>query len=468
MSGRYTMLEGHPKTADFELFLRGDSRLSHRAANAQVLRHLLSGCAVCQEHLDAMGWNRQRIVRLLQPAAAVSRDTAPAATGAYDYSGAFGVAEKAVSAFLAPEQIATEFPVQQMLAELEALEESARIGKVKSGGIYTSPPVIRALIERSHSLRYRNADEMLRLAQLARLAAEGCSAAAAGNERKLPDLRAPAWGEYGAALRVCGQPRAAEAALAASLEHRRQGTGDPVLHAWLLERTSALAAFQGRYQEAITTCVEAGQIYQELGNDHSFAFTLIQKAISILYSGEAARAVRTLNQAISRIDPADPQLLMAACHNLIRCYIDLDRPDQALALYSEIHGLYKEIDDPLLLLRMIWQEGLLLRDLGHLRAAETALLKARKGYLEEKLAYEVALVSLDLTTVYVKLGLAEEVKRTVIATVPIFHALRVKLETLAALLQIQKVADQEQQALELIRTLHSLVEPLRHPTVDAQ
>lgn len=462
------MFDGHPKTDDFELFLRGASRSSHRAANAQVLRHLLSGCAVCQEHLDAMGWSRQRIVRLLQPAVEVFRDTSPAAMGAYDYSDAFGAAEKAVSAFLAPEQISAEISVQQILAELEALEESARIGRVKSGGIYTSPPVIRALIERSHSLRYRHADEMLRLAQLARLAAEGCSVSAAGNERKLADLRARAWGQYGTALRVCGQPRAAEAALAASLEHRRQGTGDPALHAWLLERTSSLAIFQDRFEEAITMCVEAGQIYQELGNDHSFAFTLTQKAIAILYSGEAAWAVRTLNQAIPLIDPEDPHLLVAACHNLIRCYIDLDRPDQALALYAEIRDLYKEIDDPLILLRMVWQEGALLRDLGHLRAAETALLKARKGYMDEKLAYEVALVSLDLTTVYVKLGLVEEVKRTVLTTVPIFHALRVKLETLAALLQIQKVADQEQQALELIRTLHSLVEPLRHPTVDAQ
>jgi hypothetical protein len=61
----------------------------------------------------------------------------------------------------------------------------------------------------------------------------------------------------------------------------------------------------------------------------------------------------------------------------------------------------------------------------------------------------------------VKLGLVEEVRRTVTATVPIFHALRVKLETLAALLQIQKVADQEQQALELIRALHARVQPLR-------
>ena len=69
-------------------------------------------------------------------------------------------------------------------------------------------------------------------------------------------------------------------------------------------------------------------------------------------------------------------------------------------------------------------------------------------------------MSLDLAAVYVKLGLVEEVKRTVMTTLPIFHALRVKLETLAALLQLQQVADQEQQALELIRTLKPRIESL--------
>ncbi len=461
------MFEGHPKTEDFELFLRGASRSLHRATNAHVLHHLLSQCAVCREHLDAMGWNRVRVARLLQPAVEISRDTAPAVTGAYDYSGAFGAVEKAVSAFLAPERTA-ETTVQQILAELVELEPSAQIERVRSGGVYAAPLVIRALVEHSHSLRHRNVDEMLHLAHLAKLAAEVCSTSAAGNELKLSDLRARAWGQYGNALRICGQPQAAEAALAASLEHCRQGTGDPALRAWLLGKLASLAVFQGRNEDAIDIYERAGQFYHEIGDEHSYAFTLTQKAIAILYSGEASWAVRTLNQAIPLIDEEDPHLLMAACHNLIRCYIDLDRPDQALALYAEIREIYKELDDPLLLLRMTWQEGLLLRDIGHLRAAETALLRARRGYLQEKLAYEVALVSLDLTTVYVKLGLVEEVKRTVMTTVPIFHALRVKLETLAALLQIQKVADQEQQALDLIRTLHSLVEPLRHPAIDAQ
>lgn len=467
------MFETHPSTEDFEFFLRGTSRPGHPARNAHVMRHLLSQCAVCRERLKVMGLSQERLSLLLRPVTDGSRSEAglstPAMAELYDYSPAFAAVERAVSAFLAPEQQPAAAPAADLLAALLDRPVEEQLGRVSSDGSYGNPAIVRGLIERSHALRYRNANEMLRLAQLARLAAEACPAAAAGGELKLADLLARAWGAYGNALRIGSRLRDAEAAFATAQEHRRQGTGDPMLRAWLLERITPLASLQGRFGEAIELCDEIGRIYQDLEETHLFATTLVQKAIALLYSGEAERSVLTLNQAIPLIDQEeDPHLLVAACHNLVRCYIDLDRPDQALTLYAEARELYQEFDDPLILLRMAWQEGVLLRDLGHLRAAEAALLRARKGYLERKLSHEVALISLELAAVYVKLGLVDEVKRTVMATVPIFHALRVKLETLAALLQLQKVADQEQQALELIRTLHARVEPLRRQPAETK
>jgi tetratricopeptide (TPR) repeat protein len=458
------MHPNHPTAEDLEGFLRGTSQVAARSRNTQVILHLLAECTVCRDNLRALGWEAQRLLSLLQPRAESQEGEPSAAMNGYDYSRAFAAVERRVSSLLRPERMGTDPAV---LAELDALPADEQIRQVSTGGRFSNPAVIRTLIDRSHAARYQNAEEMLRLARLARLAADACSLEVTGDELRLADLRARAWGQYGVALRVSGKPREAEEALGIAKRHREAGTGDPILRAWLLERIASLSIFQSRFDEAIQTCEEAGAIYQDLGENHLLGSTLVQKAIALLYSGEAEAAVRVLNQAIPLIDQEEePHVLLAACHNLIRCYIDLDRPEQALLLYSDIRELYQESSDPLILLRAAWQEGQLLRDLGHLRAAETALLRARKGYMERKLSYEVALVSLDLASVYIKLGLVEELKRTVLTTLPIFHALRVGVETLAALLQLQKVADQEQKALELIRTLNAHIEPLRRPRIE--
>lgn len=454
----------HPSLDDLAAFLGSASRSASHAQNAQVMRHLLSNCAACRRHLSAVGWDQRRLARLLESAAEESQMLE--ATKGYDYSQAFVAAERAVAAFLSPDRTGVESPAA-VLAELDNLPADEQVQRVSEGGPFAAPSVIETLIGRSHDARYQDAEEMLHLAYLARVTADACSSGDVGNELRLADLRARAWGQYGNALRVSGKPREAEEALVVAQGHRREGTGDPMLRAWLLEKIAPLAIFQGRFDDAIEKCEEAGEIYRELGAGHLLASTMVQKAIATLYFGDAENAVRILNQAIPLIDnEEDPHLLLAACHNLILCYIDLGRPDQALKLYSETRELFKEFEDPLILLRATWREGKLLRDLGQLDSAETTLLRARKGYMERKLAYEAALISLDLATVYVKQGLVDKLKRTVLEAVPIFHSLRVGLETLASLLQLQKVADQEQQALELIRRLSARIEPLRRPRVE--
>ena len=453
------MFEGHPSKEDFATFLRGAPLPGGRARTAEVTRHLLSDCAVCRNDLLLMGWSKERLTRLVQPPAKEASPEGALGT-AYDYSAAFAAAERSVSAFLTPERI-EEIPAPLLLQELEALEPGERSRRVSAGAPFATPSLVRLLVDRSYAFRYKDASEMLQFADLARIAAEGCSPDQAGGEMRLADLRTRAWGQLASALRVGDRPHEAEAALATAREYRERGTGDPMLRAWMLERTSSLLVFQGRFNEAIEMYEEAGQIYEELAQSDKLTGIMVYKAIAFVYSGEAERAVPILNQAIPLINSEeDPHLLFAACHNLIWCYVDLDRPEQALMLYNEARELYQEFDDPLILLRATWQEGRLLRDLGHLRAAETTLLRARKGFLEKELIHEVALISLDLATVYVKLGLVEEVKRTVLMAIPVFHALRVKVETLAALLQLQQVADQEQQALELIRGLNARVESL--------
>jgi len=370
-----------------------------------------------------------------------------------------------LSDFFAPAR-APESTPETLLAELMALPKEEQIRLIASDR-YANPSLIELLTERSHAKRYKSTDDMLHLANLAVLAAAACTREAAGSDGRLSDLRGRAWGNFGNSLRICGRLPESEEAFATARRHLDAGTSDPPLRARLLEQQASLRMIQNRYPKAIEAAEEAADIYRELGQMHNFASSLVQKAIACQYAGEAEDAVAVLNRAIPLIDPEkNPHLLLAACHNLVLSYLALERPEQALSLYFETRDLYKEFEDDLILLRVGWQEGQLLRDLGHLRAAEATLLQARKGFMERNLAHEVAMVSLDLAWVYVKLGFVDKLKDTVTEAVPIFTALRVGREALAALLQLQHAAGQEQQALELIRVLNSRLAPLANRTTN--
>lgn len=456
------MLRDHPSVEDFESFLRSTSGPGTATRNARILRHLLAECSSCHHQLQDMGWGEQRLARLfLFP---VDRDEQEVAERAasYDYSRAFASTEQALNAFFAEGKPPESTP-EELLAELAPLPQDEQARWAMSYSRFANPRLVRKLIEMSHAVRYENTARMSHLADLARLASDACTIAVAGSAPKLADLRALGWLQYANALRVSGRLHEAEEAFAKAQQLCGEGTGDPPLRASILARMVSLRYFQRRFEEAITLADEACRIYSDLGESRSVAPIMVQKATSQIYAGEPDAAVLTLNRAIPLIDhEGDPYLLLVACHNLIRAYIDLGQPEQALSLYFEVRGLYQDFQDPLIALRAGWQEGQILRDLGHLHAAETALLAARNGFQEVELSYEVALVSLDLSAVYVRLGETETLHETVAEMVPIFKSLGVDREVLAALLQLQQANQQSRQAIELIRFLSSRLEQLPH------
>jgi tetratricopeptide (TPR) repeat protein len=428
----------HSSVQDFESFLRHASAPLRAERNSRLVRHLLADCPPCRESLQE----------------AVERSRS------HDYSGAFLRTQQALNDFLAP-ALPAAAPAEVLLSELRALPVELQASAFGASDRLAHPDLVKLLIDRSHSVRYQDPAEMLHLADLARLAAEACSTEAAGSEPRRADLCAQSWRQYGNALRVLGRLREAEEALAVAQQHCDRGTRDPLLRARLLTQTASLRYFQRRFDEAIALAEDAGQIYRELGETRLFASNLVNRAIATLYAGDPETAVRQLNRAIPLLDPEEDQhVLLAACHNLVRCYIDLGRPEQALSIYSETRDLYQRFADPLIRLRASWQEGQLLRDLGHLRAAEATLIQARQGFVDRELHYEVALVALDLAAVYVKLRAETELKQTVAETVPIFRALGVDREVLASLLQLQQLANQSRQALEQIRSLNARIEQL--------
>ncbi len=454
------MFEEHPTVEELESFLRDASRPGHAARNARILRHLLAECPACRDQFQAMGWPARRLERLVYLPGPQSEEAEGEVASGFEYASVFARVEQAITTLLDATPQPAILP-GQLLEELDRMSRDRQVAAVEMEERFTSPHLVPWLIERSHGARYSDPDTMLHWANLARSIATRCSPEALGSAAKIADLRARAWGQYGNALRVAGRLREASEAMITAQSYMERGTREPALRAKLAEQLASLHTFQRRFDDAIASLEEAAEVYRQLGESHALARTLVQQAIASLYAGEPESAVQLLNEAIPLTDhEEDPHLLLAACHNLVRCYIDLDRPEQALSIYSEARDLYTEFSDSLIQLRAGWQEGQLLRDLGHLRASETALVRARAGFMERGLMYEVAVVCLDLAALYVKLKSVEDLKQTVVATVPIFHSLGVDREAIASLLQLQQVADQEQQALELIRYLNARIEPL--------
>jgi len=433
------MLE-HLTPDDLESLLLDGFRSRHNEKSASLTRHILAECPIC--------------LQLVRNAGA-ARDP-----GRYDYAGAFTAAEKRLADFLAEGQPPLT-PPEQLLAELVGIREAEQLQRVANDHRFAHPLLVYKFMEESQASRYGCPVRMLHFAHLARLAAEGCTAAEAGSGPRLADLLAQSWRQYGNSLRVAGRLREAREAMANAHHFREQGTGDPKLHACLLEQTTSLRIFERRFDEAVDLAEEAGRFYRELDDRSSLARTMVHRAIALIYASDVDTAIRLLNRALPWIDAEhDPHLLLAACHNLVRCYIDLGQPQQALSIYTDLRDLYSDLRDPLIVLRADWQQGQLLRDLGHLRAAEAALRQALQGFAERDLFYEAAVVSLDLAGIYVRLGAAPELERTITETVPIFRSLGVDREALAALIRLRSLADHEKRALELIQGLGFRLERL--------
>jgi tetratricopeptide (TPR) repeat protein len=438
-------VSGHPTPEDLKGFLQQPPGPATAERNALIVRHLLAKCPVCLQNLQDLKGMKSVLSRILEvPLTETETKEAQENATRYNYDWAFARADRALKTQLAHGRPSERLP--RILAELSALPESEQIRIVRKGGRFADPNLVQYLLDRSHAVRYENPRKMLHLAQLAQLAAEACSSEAAEGENQLSDLRAQAWGQFANALRVSGRLSEAESAFVEARRLCEAGTGDPMIHAHLLSKTASLYLFQRRMRSAIESVDEAGQIYRGLGKMHLLAGTLVKKGIFHLYGGETEKASRVVREALPLIDREEnPRLFLAAHHNLALCYIDMDQPEEALGVFYQARDLYRNASDSLIVLRAFWQEGRLLREIGHLHNAEVALLRARQGFIEAGLGYEAVLISLDLAEVYTKTGETDKLRRTVAEALPILQALRVERDTLAALLWLQQIAGQQEE-----------------------
>lgn len=318
------------------------------------------------------------------------------------------------------------------------------------------------LIERSREAGYAEPAQGEEFGELALCLAGRLDAEFYGAER-IEDLRARAWAGISNSRRVRSDLAGAEMAMAEAFAHLRRGTGDLIERAILLDLRASLLRAQRRFAQALRLLQRAVSIFLEYGDTHRAGRSLLLMGNVHQQFGTPEKAIPLLYQATELIDSdEEPLLVLAIWHNLIDDLADAGRFLEAHGLFLRAQSIYRRFPDGPTQNRRRWVQGKIARGLGRIAEAEALLLAARGGFLADEISYDVALVSLDLASLYAEQGRPAELSSLAEEIYPIFASLCIQREALAALLLLRQPAAAEHASLELLTRISGYLKRAQH------
>jgi tetratricopeptide (TPR) repeat protein len=305
-------------------------------------------------------------------------------------------------------------------------------------------------------------------AELAVLIADLLKEAEPARTRPLYQLRGYAWAHDGNARRVLGDLRNADESFLiaeAWWEAGAEGAGDllgyePVL----LDLEASLRITQRRFPEALSLLDRLFMFYTDgcRPDAHLAGRALVRKALALAEMEEPELATELLQRAEPLVDAGrDPRLFLCLRHNLLVNLTSAEQHREAEALLPEVAALCREIGNPLDLVRLRWVEGRVAAGLGQTGEAIQLFERLRQEFAQRNMAYDAALVTLELTGLYAKEGCTAEVKQLSLEMAKIFRAQDVPREALAALLFFQEAAERESATATLAREIAAFLGNLR-------
>jgi tetratricopeptide (TPR) repeat protein len=274
--------------------------------------------------------------------------------------------------------------------------------------------------------------------------------------------QAQAWIWLANILRVQGDFQRAEAAFQTAEGHLSRSWLDPLDEALLLELKGALRRGQRRFAEAIELLDDAIAVYREVNEPHLQGRALGIKGLTLQYMGDFSGGADCFRTSLFLADGLrEPRLMLTNQYNLICCLRDAGQSAEAASLIVDARRLTEQVGRRVDLLRLRWAEGQIAAARGRLETAEAALGEVREAFLESSLAFDAALVSLDLAAVYLQQQRSEETKRLAAEMIPVFQAREVHREALAALIVFQQAAELEQLTADLIEEVATYLRQAR-------
>lgn len=290
-------------------------------------------------------------------------------------------------------------------------------------------------------------DRALELARLAFRVAE----LAPGEEAWRSRLQGYALAFLANAKRVANDLAGAEEAFTRAWELWQAGAeADPGLLAeWrLLDLKASLHRDRRRFREALDCLGQA----RTAAPPEMAGRILVKKAATLDQLGESERAIEALREAALLVDgKREPRLLFGLCFMLAANLCHLGRYAEAEMLLPEVRALAVAVRKELDLVRVVWLNGKLAAGLGRHAEAASSFNQVRQEFTAREMAYDGALVTLELAELYLREDRIREVRSLVEEMVWVFRAQGIHREALAALQLFFQAARKEAATAEMAR-----------------
>lgn len=342
----------------------------------------------------------------------------------------------------------------------------ARAGRLSPLYLANSPMVSRVevaeeLVRRSYGLRH---DDPRHGAQVGRLAWRIAKALrpAPGRALLVLDTQVAALANLGNLERVRERYLRAQVLLGRALAMLARGGGSASRRALVLEYQASLLRAQRAFTEAVQTLREAAELHETVKDRAALGRVRLLLAKAFYTAGEPREALRTLRSALPLLDAREqPRLGVSALRNYI-LYLEADGQHQH-ALVLAIHGedYFRALRSPSFLHRTWWVRGRLHSAMGDHVEAARYLESAKNAFVERKLPYDAALVTVDLALVFARLERRDIVSRLAYEAQGVFTAKEIPREATAAFLLFAQAAKEWRADVKLVESVIAQLTPLR-------
>jgi tetratricopeptide (TPR) repeat protein len=200
---------------------------------------------------------------------------------------------------------------------------------------------------------------------------------------------------------------------------------------------------------------------EQVSSAAEIPYLLLTKARALEAAEDYKHAIRVLREATPFVKDRDLRLLFSLHFKLVNNLCHLECFAEAQQLLPEVQGLAFTFEKKFDLLRVRWLEGRVAAGVGNLEKAIELLSTVREEFTNLDLAYDAALVAMDLAAVLLKIRRTGQVKALARQMAPIFKSNSVHLNAKKTLQLFLEAAQAESATLALVHRIASYLRRAR-------